>query len=242
MSSASAEIRIGCASWNVPLRFASNAPPEGSHLERYARVFNCMEVNSTFRRRHKAETWTRWRESVPASFRFAVKMPSAATHGGVLDAAPLPDFFAEIALLQEKLGPVLMQFPPKLAFDASRAAPFFRRARELFDGELVCEPRHASWFSTQPEQLMQEFRIARVAADPDRIAGSVRSGGWGGLRYYRLHGAPRMYYSEYDAGFLKHLAAELRESAAPTWCIFDNTASGAAFGNARDLQRLVGSL
>lgn len=234
-----AEIRIGCASWNVPLRFASDAPSDGSHLERYALVFDCMEINSTFRRQHKAETWARWREAVPASFRFAVKMPSAATHGGVLDPAPLPAFFGEIAALQQKLGPVLMQFPPKLLFGAGTAPAFFCRARELFDGELVCEPRHPSWFSDEAEDLMRKYRIARVAADPERVAGAARPGGWDGLRYYRLHGAPRTYYSEYTADFVRHLAAELRQSKVTTWCIFDNTASGAAFGNARDLQRVV---
>lgn len=234
-----ADIRIGCASWNVPLRFASDAPSEGSHLERYARVFDCMEINSTFRRRHKAETWRRWRDSVPAAFRFAVKMPSSATHSGVLDPAPLQEFFDELGVLEQKRGPVLMQFPPKLAFDVQPAQDFFRRARELFHGDIVCEPRHASWFSGRAEQLMQDFRIARVAADPERVAGAARPGGWSGLRYFRLHGAPRMYYSEYGTEFLQRIAAELRQTNAPAWCIFDNTASGAAFGNARELQRLV---
>lgn len=202
-----------------------------------------MEINTTFRRSHKHETWERWRDSVPRSFRFAVKAPSAATHGGTLDPTPLATFFSEIEALQDKLGPVLFQFPPKLAFDAATAMPFFGHIANFFSGDIVCEPRHPSWFSDQAQQLLINFRIARVAVDPspaDALAGAP--GGSNHLRYYRLHGSPRMYYSEYSTEFLTNLAAELHTSSVPTWCIFDNTASGAAFGNAFHLQRLLRSL
>ncbi len=202
-----------------------------------------MEINSTFRRSHKPQTWERWRDSVPDRFRFAVKGPSTTTHGGSLDPAPLPAFFTEIATLNESLGPVLFQFPPKQAFDRSSAVAFFQRVRDLFDGDVVCEPRHAEWFTEVAEKVLEKFRVARVSADPSWTIDRARThGGFSGLRYYRLHGSPRTYYSEYSGEFLKSLAAELRQSNVPTWCIFDNTASGAAFGNALSLQRLLRTL
>jgi uncharacterized protein YecE (DUF72 family) len=74
-----------------------------------------------------------------------------------------------------------------------------------------------------------------VAADPPRAAGGETPGGWSGLAYYRLHGSPRIYYSDYDSAFLDRIAAVLRRHArrrTPTWCIFDNTALGAAASNA----------
>ncbi|MEZ0281650.1 DUF72 domain-containing protein [Methyloceanibacter sp.] len=77
--------------------------------------------------------------------------------------------------------------------------------------------------------------VARVAADPVPAAGAGVSGGWAGLVYYRLHGAPRRYYSSYDRIALAELRRQLdarRERGAETWCIFDYTASGAGFGNA----------
>lgn len=83
--------------------------------------------------------------------------------------------------------------------------------------------------------------IARVAADPARVPSAGRPGGTLRLSYYRLHGAPRVYYSAYDSAFLSTLAAAIRGSAAEeVWCIFDNTASGAATANALTLQMQLG--
>jgi uncharacterized protein YecE (DUF72 family) len=77
--------------------------------------------------------------------------------------------------------------------------------------------------------------VARVAADPPRVEGGGEPGGWRGLAYFRLHGSPRTYYSSYDDGYLDSLAKKLgalRRRGIPAWCIFDNTASGAATANA----------
>jgi uncharacterized protein YecE (DUF72 family) len=83
-----------------------------------------------------------------------------------------------------------------------------------------------------------EHQVAQVAADPAPAAGAERPGGWPGLAYFRLHGSPRTYWSSYEAGYLARLAQHL--SAVPAlveaWCVFDNTASGAALENAWELQ------
>ena len=73
-------IRIGCAGWNLPKAHADAFPPEGSHLERYAGVFDSVEINSSFYRSHRAQTYARWAASVPPTFRFAVKLPCTITH------------------------------------------------------------------------------------------------------------------------------------------------------------------
>jgi uncharacterized protein YecE (DUF72 family) len=78
-------------------------------------------------------------------------------------------------------------------------------------------------------------RIARVAADPAPVPDAGEPGGWNRLAYYRWHGSPRIYYSDYNdaaLGTLGRRLDELRKGNVPTWCIFDNTASGAALGNA----------
>jgi uncharacterized protein YecE (DUF72 family) len=74
-------LRIGCAGWSLRAEQAALAPSDGSHLERYARVFDAVEINSSFYRPHRPQTYARWAESVPADFRFAVKMPKAISHG-----------------------------------------------------------------------------------------------------------------------------------------------------------------
>lgn len=154
-------------------------------------------------------------------------------------AAPLLDgFLADLTPLGNRLGCLLVQLPPSLAFETRIARGFFALLRKRFDRGVALEPRHVSWFGSRAERLMEEFRIARVAADPPRAAGDGRPGGWRGLAYFRLHGSPRVYYSSYDDEFLGVLALELKALARrriPTWCIFDNTTLGAGTGNALTL-------
>jgi uncharacterized protein YecE (DUF72 family) len=140
--------------------------------------------------------------------------------------------------LGSKLGCLLVQLPPSLAFDARVARAFFKGLRKRFDRGVALEPRHASWFENRADRVLNEFEIARVAADPPRVDGGGKPGGWDGLAYFRLHGSPRIYYSSYEDVFLDALAGQLRElrrRRVPTWCIFDNTTLGAATGNVLSL-------
>ncbi len=237
-----AGMRIGTAGWNVPAALARKFPEEGSHLTRYASRLSCVEVNSTFTRSHRPATWRRWAAAVPSGFRFAVKAPKAVTHEArlVRCGALLQQFFSEVHHLGDALGPVLVQLPPKLAFDGGIAREFLMTVRELYTGAVAVEPRHASWFTPEPGSLLREFGMARVAADPP--AGSAAAavpGGWCDLIYRRLHGSPRVYSSGYSSAFLDALAQDLRhdqQTAAEVWCIFDNTALGEAAGDALALQ------
>lgn len=190
------------------------------------------------------KTWERWAASTPADFRFAVKAPKTATHEAKLVncGEVLQRFFDEIRGLREKLGPVLVQLPPKLAYDEGVAHEFFTVLRELYEGAVVFEPRHVSWFAPEADRMLRGFQVARVAADPPKGSPlAAVPGGWDGLRYWRLHGTPRTYYSEYSEAFLKEFADGLRKPsrAAETWVIFDNTALGHATANALDLVAMM---
>lgn len=235
----SSTVRIGCAGWSLPKEHADRFPDEGSHLERYASRFSAVEINSSFYKPHRPATYARWAESVPADFRFSVKVPRVATHGRrLVDAEDVLDgFLAEATRLGEKLGPLLVQLPPSLAFSADVAKAFFAALRERFDGTVALEPRHPSWFEPATERLVAKHRIARVAADPAVVPAAGKSGGWDGLVYYRLHGSPEMYYSAYPDEYLSDLSNTLAKSArsAEAWCIFDNTAAFAATVNALDV-------
>ena len=225
-------IRVGCAGWGVPKEHAERFPEAGSHLERYARRFPAVEINSSFYCPHRPATYARWAASVPPGFRFAVKVPREITHLRWLadPEEPLHRFLAEYGALGEALGPLLVQIPPSLAFDNAVAVPFFTELRGRFTGNVVCEPRHPSWFQTEAERVLIRHQIARVAADPPPVPSAANPGGWPGLVYYRLHGSPRVYYSAYPEHYLAAIAATLSAaaSAATVWCIFDNTAQGAA--------------
>ncbi len=237
-------LRIGTAGWTLPKQHGSHFAEEGTHLVRYASRLNCAEINSSFHRPHRRKTWERWAACTPNDFRFAVKMPKAITHTAKLfDCGGLmQEFLDQAGGLGDKLGPLLIQLPPKLVFDEGAAYEFFTTLRELHAGHAVVEPRHASWFAPAVDRLLRGFEIARVAADPPKgSALAAKPGGWQGLRYYRLHGAPRTYYSEYTEAHLVDFARTLTEqkpAKASTWVIFDNTALGHATGNALELRRL----
>jgi uncharacterized protein YecE (DUF72 family) len=209
-------------------------PGDGSHLERYATRFNAVEINSSFYRPHRRATYARWAASVPAGFRFAVKLPKAITHERRLADCDdlLARFAGEIAGLEDKRGPVLVQMPPSLVFDAPLADTFFAHACAIIGGTIACEPRHPSWFAASADDLLKTHRIARVAADPARVPLAAEPGGWPGLRYTRLHGSPRLYRSDYDAAAISRHAALARQAGVETWTIYDNTAAGAALPNA----------
>ena len=237
-----AERRIGTAGWTIPRALADRFPPDGSALQRYAASFSCAEVNSSFRRSHRESTWTRWAESVPESFAFSAKLPKEITHRRRLqDCGPLIEqALAEMRPLGRKLRVLLVQLPPSLAFDATIVERFVVALRRLWDGLVVCEPRHATWLEADAEALLAGHAIARVAADPQPAPGAECPGGWPGLVYIRLHGSPAKYRSSYADGRLETIAARLIAAGeVPAWCIFDNTASGAATADALKLSALL---
>jgi uncharacterized protein YecE (DUF72 family) len=236
-----ANVRLGTAGWTVPSAVRERFGDAGTHLQRYATRFSCVEINSSFHRPHRQTTYGRWAASVPEDFRFAVKLPKEITHVRRFAECvePLERFLAETSALAEKRAVVLVQLPPSFAFDAALAATFFASVRERYGGGLALEPRHPSWFSLDAEALLRRFETARVAADPAIVPPAEVPGGWDGFAYYRLHGSPRTYYSAYDDTALQGIATRLRAEPRPVWCIFDNTALGAAAGNALDVQRLL---
>jgi uncharacterized protein YecE (DUF72 family) len=243
LGSVAEHIRIGTAGWSIGSACAEQFTGQGTHLERYARLMTCVEINSSFYRSHLRETYGRWARSTPSGFSFALKIPRSITHERRLRGArhALAQFVDETSPLEGKRGPLLVQLPPSLDFAPPVASGFFDVLRSCYDGFVVCEPRHPTWFTTPADALLIEYRVARVAADPPRAPGGDLPAGWRGIAYYRLHGRPRTYWTPYDSRYLHALADSLRgfHPAAPIWCVFDNTASGAALENACELQRLL---
>lgn len=235
-------IRITCAGWTVAKEHSHLFPTQGTHLERYSALFDSVEINATFYHLPKAETFAKWRDTMPESFRFAVKMPKDITHIGRLrDLTKLPVFLERVAVLAEKLGPILVQLPPSLSFDSAVAEPFFSTCRAGHEAAIVLEPRHLTWFAASALALLEKHRIALVAADPAVNPAGTVPAAWAGLQYYRLHGSPQMYYSNYGEDYLEALNAKLQAVSVqvPVWVVFDNTASGAAVGNGLHLKALI---
>jgi uncharacterized protein YecE (DUF72 family) len=229
--------RVGTAGWSLPTK----PKQEGTHLYHYSRRLPCTEVNSSFYRPHRATTWAKWAAETPVDFRFSIKAPKSITHEAKLrDTQPLLKAFLEqIEPIGTKVGPILFQLPPSLAFDPVLAKDFLATLRTLYRGEAVLEPRHATWFTLSVDALLNSYSIARAAADPPK--GATEAAGPGGdlsLVYYRLHGSPRIYYSNYEDHFLAQFVSVIK-AHKNAWVIFDNTALSHAYSNALHLRKLI---
>ncbi|MET0328560.1 MAG: DUF72 domain-containing protein [Luteimonas sp.] len=235
-------IRIGCAGWSIASRDAALFAAGGSTLSRYASRFDVVEINSSFYRPHRRETYARWADSVPPDFRFSIKLPRTITQEARLVGcgAQLDAFFAAVDGLGDRLDCVLVQLPPSLDFDARTATTFFRMLARRWHGRVACEPRHAGWLAPRADALLARHGIARVAADPARHREDARPGGDPQFAYWRWHGTPKVYYSDYDARALDAIALAVRAGPAAAIVVFDNTAAGHAVRNAAALQARLG--
>lgn len=233
---------VGCAGWKVGREYRPQFAGEGSHLELYAQKLHAVEINSTFYRSHRPATYRKWAASVSANFRFSVKVPKSITHEARLlnCTDQLDTFLSECCELGDRLGCLLVQLPPSLDFNSRVAGRFFETLRARYSGYVVIEPRHVSWIDAQA--LLIEHHIAQAAVDPSHFGGDAVPSGWAGIHYWRFHGSPRIYYSEYEQDWLIARARQMLQAKgddSPIWCVFDNTARDAALGNALSMQRLL---
>lgn len=231
---------IGCAGWGLSSANKHLFPDNGSHLERYAAVFPGVEINTSFYRLHRADSYARWRDSVPDDFRFSVKLLRTITHEKRLRDCDqdLQQFVETVRPLGNKWGCLLVQFPPSCAYPGATARHFFSLLRDLVDVDIACEPRHPSWFQSEVIEQMASSGIAYVDADPPVMRGIKPVDSPKLVQYIRLHGSPIVYHSRYSEAYIDQLASRLSAACASgqrSWCVFDNTASGAAIDNAYSL-------
>jgi uncharacterized protein YecE (DUF72 family) len=244
-------VTIGIAGWALPRADADLFPPAsfGSNLARYAAVFDAVEINSSFYRPHRPETYARWADSVPEGFRFAVKLPKSITHEKRLQdfRADLDRFAAEAGALGKKLGWVLVQTPPSLRFEPASVAALFDGLAMRFGSEgrdsgpalLACEARHGSWFGVEATALLREMGVIRVVADPPAGEPGPFVATRADAAYVRLHGSPQIYRSIYESARLQQVAAWLRDQRGGALVVFDNTMSGTQARQATQLRALL---
>ena len=228
---------IGLAGWSEAVsKHREHFPGTGSGLARYAETFSMVEVNASFYRAVRAETFASWAEQTPETFHFSVKINRAITHAARLSAnAKLEQALEPMMSLGPKLLAVLIQLPPTLAHEPERDTAFLSRLREIYAGMVAWEPRHPSWESPEAEALLAGYGVTRVRTEIPGPDAAYSAGG----TYVRLHGTPRRYYSAYSPTDLSTLAAWLGAAPAPAIVIFDNTASSAGVRNALELTELI---
>jgi uncharacterized protein YecE (DUF72 family) len=270
-SGSATALRIGLSGWSYPGwrgRFYPRELAHNAELDFVAQRFSTVEVNASFYRLQRAETYRRWAGQTPAGFKFAVKGSRYITHmKRLLSTTALANFFASgVLALADKLGPVLWQLPPTLGFDRAVLEAFLQSlpsttadaARlaaghdERLNGRAYLEPvvdqplrhaleiRHDSFRDPGVTELLGKHGVALVAADSAGHFPQLLED-TADFVYVRLHGHEELYTSGYDDASLRTWAqriARWREAGRDVYVYFDNDANVRAPVDALRLREL----
>ncbi len=268
-------VRIGTSGWVYPPWRGEFYPPKLAHrreLEYLSRQVNSVEINGSFYALQRPSSYQAWREQTPEDFEFAVKGGRFITHMKRLRDidAPLANFFASgVLALGDKLGPLLWQLPPTLAFDPDLLADFLGRLPGTTAAAAELAGRHEdrlagrAWTTTDADRPLRHAIEARHASFRDpafldllRAAGAGvviadAAAEWPYLEhvtadfaYVRLHGSTELYASGYSGAALDEWAERIRgwsEQGVDAYAYFDNDAKVRAPWDALGLlERLAG--
>jgi uncharacterized protein YecE (DUF72 family) len=237
-------IRVGCSGWNYAdwrERVYPRGLPQRRWLEHYARLFDTVEVNSTFYRLAKPDAVAAWLEATPRDFVFAVKASRYLTHMKRLTGMEqgIGRFYEAIEPLaaSPRLGPVLWQLPERMERDVPRlreALAALPRGRHCF------EFRHESWFSDEVLDLLRRHEVALAIGDhPERPWQPwTATADWS---YVRFHHGARGRRGNYSDRELEEIAPRLKRLARgrEVFAYFNNDWEAFAVHNARRLRELV---
>jgi uncharacterized protein YecE (DUF72 family) len=235
-------IRIGTSGWTYKHWegiFYPSELPKSKWLEHYCRHFDIVELNASFYRLPKRETFRNWKARTPDNFLWSVKGSKFITHTRRLEnpAEPLDRLYTVAAGLGEKLGVILFQLPPSLVYNENILRAFCKSLNPRVRHAI--EIRHPSWINDQAFSLLSEFNIALCMAD---TAGRYPSceAMTSDFVYIRLHGSQKLYASEYSEEELRNWAEKIDAWNKDAFIFFDNDFEGHAVNNAERLKELLG--
>ncbi|RLB20002.1 MAG: DUF72 domain-containing protein [Deltaproteobacteria bacterium] len=237
----SREFRIGTSGWNYKHWKDIFYPAKVSQkkwLEFYCTKFDTVELNATFYRLPKAQTFESWRKRTPDGFLWAVKANKFITHTKRLKDCeePLQRFYSSAKGLNKKLGPILFQLPPSLQFDESLFEDFCSLLHRPYRHTI--EIRHPSWITDKAFEIMSKHKIAFCISD---TAGRYpyHEQLTADFTYVRLHGSKKLYASKYSTEELETWAGKLLDWGVDAYVYFDNDFSGHSVENAMELKTLL---
>jgi uncharacterized protein YecE (DUF72 family) len=243
MSKAKCDIRIGTSGWHyndwAGLFYPADLP-KSKWLEYYAGHFNTVEINNTFYRQPKPETFTNWHKQAPKNFLYTIKANRYITHIKRLKDAkePLGRFLKGALLLKENLGPILYQLPPGFHQDLDRLRRFLKVLPKKLTA--VFEFRHESWFSQDTFELLKEFNVSFCIHDmagmeiPRMITSDII--------YVRFHGPTGRYAGNYSKSALHDWAKWIKghsRGKTAVFAYFNNDTQARAIYNGKTLKTQI---
>ena len=238
-------VRIGTSGWHYKHWLGLFYPAKLSPKEMfrfYSLHFDTVELNNTFYRLPKPETFESWRDNSPVNFLYAVKASRFITHMKKLKdpESSIAKFFDGAERLGEKLGPILFQLPPRWRVDIERLQNFLASLPE--EHRYVIEIRDESWLVDEVYNVLREFNTAFCIHDladtqtPLQVTAD--------FTYVRFHGpGASKYRGSYSDSALREWAERIkqwRNSNVDCYVYFNNDVGGHAITNAQTLKQLLG--
>ncbi|KYH07603.1 histidine kinase [Chryseobacterium cucumeris] len=218
--------------------------PENSQskdfLSLYSKTFNAVEINSTFYRKPTSKTLLKWHAETPDNFRFFIKIPKAITHQNRLENSKdeIAQFCNHIQnSLKDKLSGFLYQLPPSFTNTVENTERIINNLDSRFLN--VIEFRHSSWWQKEIFDLLKQHDIVFSGVSfpgnlpEDLIINHPE------ILYYRLHGKPVLYKSEYSNDFMDALAEKIKNTIQTSFIFFNNTWGTAAIKNSLYLKHIL---
>jgi len=240
------KIHIGTSGWSYP-HWQGIFYPEGvkpkERLEYFSRFFNTVEINNSFYQLPSVKTFLSWKKKTGKNFLFSIKASRFITHikrlKSVKDA--WKKFLLRAKKLEEKLGPILLQFPPSFKCDDKN----FKRL-EIFlnyinrNLKVAFEFRHQSWYCQKVKNILIRNQKAQVIAYSSEYPNKKLI--TAPYIYIRMHGPEKLFSSNYNSNELKKLSAKIKKwPADEVFIYFNNDYKGYALENARFLKEELNS-
>lgn len=234
---------IGCSSFYNRLWKDIFYPPEvptKKWFEYYSTQFGSFEINSSFYKMPTVRSLKGWANRTPEDFTFSIKVPKEITHiRRLTDCTELLDEFYSVARegLGDKLGCILFQFPPSFRYSEENLKLLIQSVRPGF--EIAVEFRNETWWRQETNDALEATGVIFCTPSYPKLPFVfIKTSDTG---FIRLHGDPRLFYSEYSKDFLQQMHAHIIETGwKKVYVYFNNTAGEAGILNAVDFKKVAG--
>ncbi len=232
---------IGCSGWSYKEWKGDFYPedlPASKWFEYYAKHFNTVELNNTFYRLPTENAVKNWHGRSPEGFQFSAKASQHITHYQRLKDIEdgLAKFYASLAGLKNKLGPVLFQLPASVKRDGELLENFLSKLPKTH--AHVMELRSSTWWEKEVYGLLEKYSVGFCIYHREKTTSAIVT--TSDNLYLRFHGTGARYTGSYDTKTLKKWAKIIKESGAKdAWVYFNNSAKSEAPMDALSLRKIL---